>query len=235
MTRVMVFRFDRCRYALLFGIILVAGLLASPSNAAAVQWHHEECSNLVKHFTDYEQGMISLLVQVALLLNAGGQINRLFGKECVVTCHDWGEKWHRLALEAQKIARGKRKNTEKTDKGFQSWIDFMDKCLSATGDLEQRQDFVKGFTLVKNEFVAARLTAVSIIEKYMVKDRLRYAEMCRVRCSDPYHGLMSSVYGQGWHIQKMAAVELLPRHDKLLGLFSLKIDDLDKYMKSLES
>ena len=106
----------------------------------------------------------------------------------------------------------------------------MDKCLSATGDLEQRQDFVKGFTLVKNKFVAERLTVVSIIEKDMVKARLEYAENCRVRCNDPY----GDFYKKTDYFMERC-IETLDRYIDVFVDFSLMIDDLDKYMKSLES
>lgn len=183
MTRFLPFRLDRCRYALLFGLILGAGIVATPSPAAAVEWHHEKCSDLVNVLTEYKDETIEYYTHTERWMRF--QVRRMhhFADRCGVTCHDVGDWWLAWAKKNQKKVRLIRESSKEFTDAFQGWIDFMDKCLKSVekgnaGDSAQRQALVNGFTLLNNKIRDHDRERADYIQKEIVEWEFSYAKNC---------------------------------------------------------
>lgn len=234
MTRFLPFRLDRCRYALLFGLILGAGIVATPSPAAAVEWHHQHCPELVHEMTKLKEIEIAYSMANPIWMRYQAYKASVFNRRCGVTCHDAGDWWHAWALRDQKKVRQIRKRNEKFADDFQSWIDFMDKCLKSVekgnaGALK-RQTLVNGFTLLHDEILSDHRWRADTIQKRVVDAEFRWAKNCQVRCGDT-EGDFKKITGVFLHISMFWE----PRTAKFAIAFSSLISNLDTYMKSLES
>ena len=102
------------------------------THPVALNWYREECNELVESFTDLNNDVVDYIERQANWLeNRVVENTEADAENCKVSCQDPTGQLKERAKRYKRRAHGLRGRAEEFGEIFQSWIDFVGKCIKS--------------------------------------------------------------------------------------------------------